>query len=95
MTDRPFRSLARDPASDAVTAKPVLSCDCARVRWMIENDVETEFLDGGIGCCWFAFRGDKVSSGETENDALERLARETGLELWRDPKSGDENRQAL
>jgi len=84
MTDRPFRFPARDHASGASTRAPLLSSECARFRWIIENDVQTEFLDAGIGCCWFAYQDDKESAGETEDDALERLARENGLELWRD-----------
>jgi hypothetical protein len=50
----------------------------------MENDVQTEFLDAGIGCCWFAYRDDAESSGETEKDAIVRLAQENGLKLWRD-----------
>jgi hypothetical protein len=55
----------------------------ARDRWLEENDVHTQFLDAGIGCCWFAQQGDQEPvSGETEDEAIKRLAREKGLVLW-------------
>ena len=53
----------------------------ARTRWLEENDVETQFIDAGIGCCWFAQIGDREPvSGETEDEALARLARENGFD---------------
>ena len=59
--------------------------DPARSRWLEENDVHTQFVDAGIGCSWFAQQGDQEPvSGETEDEAIARLARETGLELWRE-----------
>lgn len=54
-----------------------------RLRWLADHDVHTEFLDAGFGCCWFAQQGEQEPvSGETEYDAIVRLARENGLELW-------------
>jgi len=88
-TDRPFRYPARDQATEASTTMPPLSSDSARLRWLVENDVHTQFLDAGIGCCWFAYQGDKEPvTGETEDAAIERLAQENGLELWREPHDG-------
>jgi hypothetical protein len=55
----------------------------------VENDVRTEFVDAGIGCCWFAYQDDQEPvSGETEDAALARLAHEKGLELWHEAKDG-------
>jgi hypothetical protein len=52
----------------------------ARTRWLQEHNVHTEFLDAGIGCCWFAQLGDdEPVCGETEDAAITRLARENGL----------------
>lgn len=53
-----------------------------RADWLAIHDVHTEFVDAGIGCCWFARRGDgETVSGETETEAIARLvARNTGLE---------------
>ena len=46
----------------------------ARSRWLATHDVHTEFFDGGIGCCWFAQKGDGESvTGETEFEAIARL----------------------
>jgi hypothetical protein len=65
--------------------KQARSSNPARTRWLKENDVHTQFLDAGVGCCWFAQQGDQEPvSGETEDEAVARLARENGLELWRD-----------
>jgi hypothetical protein len=51
-----------------------------RARWLQEHDVHTEYLDAGIGCCWFAYQGDdEPVCGETEDAAIARLARENGL----------------
>jgi hypothetical protein len=62
----------------AGNSKPV------RARWLEEHDIHTRFLDAGIGCCWFAQQGDSEPvSGETENEAIARLARENGLP-WRE-----------
>ena len=86
-TDRPLHFRDEDTAAESLPpgALPVTS-DQPRARWLEENGVETEFLDAGIGCCWFAYRGDKEPVwGETEYEALMRLARENGLELWREP----------
>lgn len=59
------------------------SNDSARARWLEENDVHTQFFDAGIGCCWFAQMGDQEPvSGETEEEAIARLARQNGFELW-------------
>lgn len=52
-----------------------------RLRWKEANDVHTEFLDAGIGCCWFARKGDdEPVIGATEDEAIARLARLKGLE---------------
>jgi hypothetical protein len=57
----------------------------ARTRWLEANDVYTQFVDAGIGCCWFAQQGDQEPvSGETEYEAIARLARCNGFELWRE-----------
>ena len=54
--------------------------------WLKENDVHTEFLDAGIGCCWFAYQGDQEAVvGETQDEAILRLAACNGLQLWRGP----------
>jgi hypothetical protein len=54
--------------------------NAARTQWLEEHDVHTEFLDAGTGCCWFAQQGDQEPvSGETEDEAIARLARENGL----------------
>jgi hypothetical protein len=56
----------------------------ARARWLEAHDVHTQFVDAGIGCCWFAQQGDQEPvSGETEDEAIARLARANGVELWR------------
>lgn len=53
----------------------------ARERWLEANDVHTEFIDAGIGCCWFARIGDEEPvTGSTEDEAIARLARLNGLE---------------
>ena len=90
-TDRPLhvavraRSLPRVwDASSAATAQRKL----ARARWILEHDVHTEFLDAGIGCCWFAQQGDdEPVCGETEDAALERLAQQNGLH-WENATHG-------
>lgn len=82
-TDRPMHVAVRArflprvwDASSAATAQRKL----ARARWMLEHDVHTEFLDAGIGCCWFAQQGDdEPVCGETEDAALEQLAQQNGL----------------
>jgi hypothetical protein len=85
-TDRPLRHAARDDTTEASTTTPQLSSDYARLRWLVENDVHTQFLDAGIGCCWFAHQGaNEPVTGETEDAAIERLARENGLKLWDEP----------
>jgi hypothetical protein len=62
-----------------------VSEDTVRDRWLREHDIDTEFLDAGIGCCWFARQGDQEPvCGETEEEALERLAQENGFKLWED-----------
>lgn len=76
----PFRDDDVPPEQDSGTADMT---DSARARWMEQNDIHTEFLDAGIGCFWFAQQGENEPvSGETEDEALERLARENGLKLW-------------
>jgi hypothetical protein len=55
----------------------------ARTRWLEENEVQTQLVDAGIGCSWFAQQGDREPvSGETEDEAIARLARENGFKLW-------------
>jgi hypothetical protein len=55
----------------------------ARARWLEANDVHTEFLDAGIGCYWIAEKGDEEPvTGVTEDEAIARLARKHGWELW-------------
>jgi hypothetical protein len=85
-TDRLFRFPRREETmKDAMGTLPQ-SDDPARARWLEENDVHTEFLDAGIGCCWFAYQDDQEPvAGETEEEALARLAGEKGLELWHKP----------
>ena len=56
--------------------------NAARTRWLEANDVHTEFLDAGIGCRWFAQKGDgETVTGDTEDEAIALLARVIGLEL--------------
>lgn len=80
MTDRPFRfphGFGGSPSAQEPTLNP------ARTRWLEEHDVHTEFLDAGIGCCWFAEKGDQGTViGATEDEAIARLARNNGWDLW-------------
>lgn len=80
-TDRPFRfpgrrhGTAADPRASAT--------DSARMRWLEQNHVYTEWIDAGIGCCWFAYHGDEEPvCGETEHEAISRVAEQNGLTLW-------------
>jgi hypothetical protein len=62
-----------------------LSSNSARTRWLEANHVHTEFLDAGIGACWYAGQdGTEAVCGETEDDAIAQLARNNGLVLWTD-----------
>ena len=55
----------------------------ARTQWLEANHVHTEFVDAGIGSCWFAEQDDNEAvCGETEDDAIAELARKKGLVLW-------------
>ncbi len=64
---------------------PVVRDDSARSQWLKEHDIRTQFMDAGIGCCWFAQQGDQEPvSGETEDEAIARLAQENGLP-WAPP----------
>jgi hypothetical protein len=83
-TDRQFRfpgwrqgtSRTMHATTDTRTNNP------ARTRSLEAHDIHTQFLDAGIGCTWFAYKGDdEPVSGETEDEAIARLAREYGLEL--------------
>jgi hypothetical protein len=57
-----------------------LSQAVVRRRWLADHDVHTEFFDAGIGCCWFAQKGDGESvTGETESEAIARLSCFTAL----------------
>jgi hypothetical protein len=57
-------------------------CNPARKRWLEVNDVHTRFVDAGIGCCWFAGKGDQEPvSGETEDEAIAQVAGINGLGL--------------
>ncbi len=77
-TDRPLIFPSRNEIPRP--SQEVTSAQVARKRWLAENGVQTEFLDGGIGCCWFARQGDlEPVSGQTEEEAIARLARERGL----------------
>ena len=84
-TDRPlsFWKNQPEPAAAAARQRPapnVGDVNSARARWRQEHDVQTQFLDAGIGCCWFASQGDEEPvCGETEEAALERLAHDNGL----------------
>jgi hypothetical protein len=82
-TDRLLQFPARNQTSEShwdrstVQAGPVWS---DRARWLQEHDVHTQFLDGGIGGCWSAQHGDdEPVFGETEEVAIARLMRESGL----------------
>ena len=86
--DRTDRLFVFSRRSRGWTAGGAFASDDSRVRWLMENDVHTEFVDAGIGCCWFAYRDDMESSGETEEAAIHRLAEDTGLRLWRDEPHG-------
>ena len=80
-TDRQFRFPVRGLAGGS--SMQALIHHLARNRWLEANDVHTQFFDAGIACCWFAQQGDQEPvSGETEDEAIARLARENGFELW-------------
>ena len=74
----PSYSLKEGTRPRAAGSGPALS------RWLENHDIHTEFLDAGIGCCWFAQQGDREPvSGNTEDDALARLAGQNGFQ-WRE-----------
>jgi hypothetical protein len=81
-TDRPlsFSHSRRSPAAEGNDFHaPMATHTSDRARWLKENDVHTEFLDAGIGCCWYAFQGDdEPVCGETEAAAIDKLARQIG-----------------
>ena len=85
-TDRQLRFPGWHHSSRRVmegSSTQALSSNPARARWLKENDVHTQFFDAGIGCGWFAQQGDQEPvSGETEDEAIARLARENRIELW-------------
>ena len=84
-TDRPLRFPARAGKTKTSTHTSPPDADGRRFRWLVENDVRTEFVDAGIGCCWFAYQGDREPvCGETEDAAIARMAQENGLDLWRE-----------
>jgi hypothetical protein len=68
-----------------LVSTPELSSNPTRTHWLEVNHVHTEFLDAGIGSCWLAGQDDtEAVCGETEDDAIARLARNKGLILWGD-----------
>ena len=80
MTDRPFRY---PHGFGVVSREPEPRTNPARTQWLKMHDVHTEFLDAGIGCCWFADTDDQEAViGATEDEAIARLARVNGWELW-------------
>ena len=83
-TDRPFRypAWAQTIGRRAKHSQGAVE-DSAHEKWLQEHEIHTEFLDAGIGCCWFASQGDQEPvCGETEEEALARLARQKGFKLW-------------
>jgi hypothetical protein len=66
---------------------PALFGNSARARWLKANAVHTQFFDAGFGCCWFAQVGEEEPvTGESEAEAITRLARVKGLDLrWDAP----------
>jgi hypothetical protein len=80
MTDRPLgfpHGFRGGPSTQESGGNP------ARAQWLKEHDVHTEFMDAGIGCCWFAEKDDQGAViGETEDDAIAQLARVNGWALW-------------
>ena len=79
-TDWPFRF--GKGRSGNVTMQDVME-NPDRMRWLEANDVHTQFFDAGIGCCWFAGKGeDEPVVGETEDAAIRQLAQTRGLTLW-------------
>jgi hypothetical protein len=86
-TDRPFHFRPERPTSSLGNDPSTQPADglSARARWLQDHDVHTQFLDAGIGCCWFAQLGDdEPVCGETEDAAIALLARENGLP-WGEP----------
>ncbi len=95
-TDRPFRFPAKNRLYEFMAGTFPLNRPDARARWLTENDVHTELMDGGIGCCWFARQGDdEPVCGETEYDAIARLVQEKGMELGRDDRREKEIAEAV
>jgi hypothetical protein len=83
-TDRPLRGTKapRSSGSAGGSNSPWLNPETEAGRWLKEHDVHLEFVDGGIGCCWFAYeRDEEPVCGETEEAALEKLARANGAEI--------------
>lgn len=82
-TDRPL-TVPRPGSSASVRNDAhtvVIEPQSTQARWLADHDVHTEFLDAGIGCCWYAYQGDdEPVCGETEQAALEKLARQHGVE---------------
>ena len=82
-TDRPLRAVRPSrtaTCADYGSSLHAISTQAARVHWLQVHDIHTEFLDGGIGCSWFAQQGDdEPVCGETEEAAIAKLARENGL----------------
>jgi len=86
-TDRSFgvslQDFGSETALETPAARPLYS-RAARAEWLQKYDIRTEMLDGGVGCCWFAQQGEDGLSvcGQTEEEAIGRLARENGIP-WR------------
>jgi hypothetical protein len=82
-TDRLLRYPGRGRSTGFSASAEPLTSDSLRARWQLQHDVHTEFVDVGFGCCWFAYQGDQEPvNGETEIEAIARLARCNGLKLW-------------
>ena len=87
-TDRPLRFPAgrktvQDRGQMERSSSEETAINSARNQWLETHDVQTYFFDGGIGCCWFAQQGNQEPvCAETEDQAIERLAGQNGIELW-------------
>ena len=98
-TDRQLHFPERHGAPALVSegsASKAADSNSARARWLLKHDVHTQRLDAGIGFCWFAKQGDdEPVSGETEDAAIARLARENGLPWFRAAEFRNADRGAV